>query len=97
MRKAIIVATVTMAVAFIANAGAAAAVSVGDPSMIEVSPPVRSVSYYWAHQPERNMVLSLCQLGRVRNSSSFACRNASQAMFGPAGLWFVDGGGIPVF
>lgn len=77
MRTATILATI--AVAFVSNAGAAAAVSMRDYPLIEVSPPVRTVAYFLAHRPERERMLALCQFSRVTDGSGRACANAVDA------------------
>lgn len=79
MRTASIVATLIMAVASLANAGTAPAVSISDHPTIEVSPSVRSTGYYLAHRAERDRVLALCQFSRVTHSSWRACVNAREA------------------
>lgn len=75
MRTRVILATVIVAVASIANAGSTEAVSVRDYPTMEVSPPVRSASYYSAHHSERDLVARLCLYSRVADGSRRACEN----------------------
>ena len=77
MRTATILATI--AVASVANAGPAVAVSMRDYPVIKVSPPVRSVGYFLAHRPQREMMMALCQFRRVTDGSGRACTNAVEA------------------
>lgn len=76
MRSATILAAVLLMTATsIANAGSTEAVSVRDYPTMEVSPPVRSASYYSVHHSERDLVARLCLYSRVADGSRRACEN----------------------
>lgn len=47
---------------------------------IEVSPSVKSASYYAGHRSERDMVVTLCLVSRVADGSRLACENALESV-----------------
>lgn len=98
MRRGMMLATVIMTAASIVNGGAAAAVSARAHPTIEVSPSVRSASYYAGHHSERDMVVTLCMVSRVADGSTKACENALESVVREVQARLSVGGcsGIPV-